>query len=484
MTIRKIIFINLLLLTGTFSVIAKPKDPLLQCWNKQVKALHQQYIVLAFQEKFNQLEHSFEPWQQTNYVGKGKVWINATDFLKHDTLSSGNRVYNSKTQFRKGELLFLDHGDNELYPVTKGMVEDQVVKAARYSPATLINFFYQHAIAADKPSTKEEAVYRTTINKTIVTLTIRKSDNLLVKITTLHDDELFGDVETVYSLKDYAAVGEVHYPKQITITKINGKINDEVNLSAASLTNETPTLLTKPEGYIIKDDVATTPEIKYEKYNTNIHFLELKHTDDRVLIVEFKDFVLIAEAPVNSKNGELILDEVNKIAPGKPVKYFVFGHYHPHYIGGMRPFVHAGAEVISTVPDKEYVKYLASAPHTLNPDKLQTQPKELKQKELRDSLTITDGELEMKIYFIGKQSEHTNDYLIYYFPKEKLLFEDDLVWIAREGEIKKAGRRQAGLYKAVKALGLAVDTIIQSWPVKDYGVKTIIPFADLEKSMK
>jgi hypothetical protein len=103
--------------------------------------------------------------------------------------------------------------------------------------------------------------------------------------------------------------------------------------------------------------------------------------------------------------------------------------------------------------------------------------------EIKDSLKITDGKFEMKIYFIGKKSEHTNDYLIYYFPSEKLLFQDDLVWIAKEGEIEKAGGRQAGLYNAVKELGLDIKIIIQSWPVADYGVKTVIPFADLEKSM-
>ena len=120
----------------------------------------------------------------------------------------------------------------------------------------------------------------------------------------------------------------------------------------------------------------------------------------------------------------------------------------------------------------------------MNPDSLELQPKPLKIQEVKDSTTITDGKFVMKIYFIGKKSEHTNDYLIYYFPTEKLLFEDDLVWIGKTGEIQKAGGRQAGLYNAIKELGLDIKTIVQSWPVADYGVKTIIPFADLQKSME
>jgi hypothetical protein len=150
----------------------------------------------------------------------------------------------------------------------------------------------------------------------------------------------------------------------------------------------------------------------------------------------------------------------------------------------MRPFIHKGATIISPKENIEYVTYLANAPHTLSPDSLQMQPKPLQIQLINDSLAISDGKFEMKIYFIGEKSAHTNDYLIYYFPKEKLLFQDDLVWMEKEGEIKKAGERQAGLYNAILDIGIHIDTIIQSWPVKDYGVKTVIPFSDLEKSMK
>ena len=142
-----------------------------------------------------------------------------------------------------------------------------------------------------------------------------------------------------------------------------------------------------------------------------------------------------------------------------------------------------GAKIIALKQNEEYVSYIVNASHTLSPDSLQIEPKPLVFETIKDSLTISDSSTEMKIYFIGEKSKHTNDYLVYYFPKEKLLFQDDLVWISKEGEIKKASARQAGLYNAIKDLGIKVETIIQSWPVSDYGVKTIIPFKDLEKSM-
>lgn len=76
--------------------------------------------------------------------------------------------------------------------------------------------------------------------------------------------------------------------------------------------------------------------------------------------------------------------------------------------------------------------------------------------------------------------------ILNYFLNQKipLDLEDDLVWIPKNGEIQTARERQAGLYHAILDLGIAVDTIIQSWPVLDYGVKTIIPFGDLKKSIE
>ena len=462
---------------------AKTADNLRACWNQQVKPIREAYISFRYQETLNQLEHSFQPWQQTNYTGVGRIWSNATGFSKSDTLRKGTTTYFSQTQLTPTNLLFQDYGDKQLTSVTQSAFLDQPLQAARYAPATLIHLFFSRNSKPDQESTSALTVYKTTLNRTIVRLYIRTTDNQLSKVTALSYDELFGDVLTTYTYQEYATVGKLAYPRVINIDKINGKVADKVTLSAASLLPTAPQLLTQPAGYSLAADVVSKPEITVEKHSPHLHFIGLAHTDDKVMVVEFSTFLLVAEAPLNSENGELIIGEVRKIAPRKPIRYFVAGHYHPHYLGGMRPFVHKGATILTTAPDTAYVRYLATAPHSLRPDSLHLQPKPLRTEEIKASKTISDDSFEMQIYLIGSKSQHTNDYLIYYFPSEKLLFEDDLVWIARQGDIKKASARQAGLYNAIQDLGLEVETIVQSWPVKDYGVKTIIPFRDLEQSM-
>jgi glyoxylase-like metal-dependent hydrolase (beta-lactamase superfamily II) len=473
------------LLLAAFQTAARQKDNLLQCWEQQVKPLQSQYISFSYSETLNELYHSPEPWKQLNYIGVGIIWCNADNFLKQDTLTQGKRILYSKTQFNKSTYLYQDYGRKDLASVTPDMITEQIMNTARYSSVTLINYFHEHKIPVDKEKDDNHvSVYTATINKTIVSLHIDSDKNLLNKITTLNHDELHGDVLSTFVYSSYSKEGKLLYPKMIEVEKLNGRLKDEIKILRTNLTQEIPKLLDKPDDYKVNDDIETRPEIKVEQYSNNIHFVNLVHAGSTAMIVEFNNFLLVAEAPLSSKNGALIIDEAKKIAPGKPIKYFTFGHHHPHYLGGMRPFIHEGAIVLSTKEDESYINYLANAPRTLSPDSLQLDPKPLHLEEVKDSMTITDGKFEMKIYAIGNKSGHTNDYMVYYFPQEKLLFEGDLVWIGKKGEPKKAGNAQSGLYNAIKDMSLNVATIVQSWVTSPEDYKTTIPFEDLERTMQ
>lgn len=487
MTITKNLAI-ILLTALALQASAKKKDYLQTCWDKQAKPLSgKDFLSFRFNERSNELTHNFEPWKTTHYDANGLVYTSADYFLKDDTLTNATskRTYYSKTEYNPATLLFLDYGDKDLYAVTKDMFADQPVKAARYNPALLLGYFYKNETSLSKESDQTSAVYQQIINKAIVKLYINKATGLLNKITTLSNDDLFGDVLTTYRYENYQQSGkQLYYPSTVYISKINGKVLDTVSISQARIASVAPTLLIQPDNYTFKEKEEKKPEFTVETFSDHIHFINLKHTDDKVMVVEFKDFLLVAEAPLNSKNGAIIVSEAHKIAPDKPIRYFAFCHYHPHYTGGLRPFVHEGATVISTPGDTTYIRYLATAPHSLDPDELQADPKPLQLELIDSQKTITDGAYSMQIYYLGAQSHHTKDYLVYYFPSEQLLFEGDLVWVPKDGTIKKAGPGQQGLYDAIIHWGIQVKTIVQSWPVSDYGVKTQIPFSDIAAASK
>jgi hypothetical protein len=465
---------------------AKPAKTLDACWKKQVKPFESQYLAFSFQGTSQQLEHNFKPWQPSKFQSAGNIWVNAAAFQKRDSLLRlGSKHYSgSKEVLTQTALLYQDDGDTALSGITKSDFEDEIVQVAAYSPLPLIAYFKNAGVQQAQTTKDGLAQFKTTINESIVTLCINQSNQLVERIECLSNSDLYGDVLTVYNYNHYAQIGGAFYPDEIKVSKTNGHLEDDFHISFAHVLKDTFPLLQKPAGYAFKEEKKTETSVSTEKYSDNIYFISLKHTDDRVMLVEFKDYFLAAEAPLNSGNGELILQEAHKIAPGKPVKYFVFGHFHPHYLGGMRAFVHKGATVLCTKSDTDYVKCLATAPHTLKPDSLQLQPKPLNMALIDSVKTISDGSEEMRIYWIGKQSAHTVDYLFYYFPKEKLVFEDDLIWVPAKGDLVKANVRQKGIYDAIRARNLDVQTVIQSWPVSNYGAKTVIPFSDLQKSVE
>lgn len=445
---------------------------------------HDKMAEFHFEEKLGELGHNSQPWETTNYRGKGDLWLQKSAFLKQDTLvNSRNKKYTSKTDYRNGVLLYLDYGDKELLTITKTIFNDKLINTARYSPAILLDFFLENKTNVKTEKSQYHIINSMKIGDNLTKIFINKENYLVDKITNLSSDELYGDTTTTFNYSSYTTNENLTYPKTIAIEKINGKVIDSVSIDLVQYTSEIKELLNKPENYqILEDKNEEIPVVKITKYNNFIHFLDLEHTDDRVMVVEFEDYMLVAEAPLNTKNGELIINEAKKIAPHKPIKYFVFGHHHPHYLGGLRAFVHKGATILCTNISKEYVEYIANASHTIKPDSLQMQPKKIKTQIITDSLSLGKNE-KMKIYFIGEKSAHTKDYLIYYFPNEKLLFQDDSCMISNDGTLIKAGNRQKGLYESIVALGLDVETIVQSWPITDKSVKNIFSFKELEESI-
>ncbi len=466
------------------SLLAQPANLLQACWKKQVSGAQSNHLTLTYTEKRGELENNFNPWHVTNYKGGGTVWCNTSNFQKLDSVLTGRKVHQSKVQFNKTVLLKQKDNASALLPVSKSMFNQYILQTARYSPVMLLDYFNIGNQQPDKESTANYAKYKTIIDQKIISLFIRRSDSLLYQVTILEDDALFGDVQTTIAYEGFVTTEGMKVPTKISIRKINGKVSDEVTISNASFSANVVPLLEKPAGYAYVDDAMVKPSVSVEKFSDAIHFVTLKHTDSKAMVVEFANFLLVAEAPGNAANGELILREAKKIAPSKPVRYFVAGHHHAEYLGGLRAFVSEGSKIIANTANREYIRYIANAPHTINPDALQQHPKPIELDTLvGTSKVITDGKFEMRIYWVGEKSKHTSDFMLYYFPAEKVLFEGDLTLIRKDGYNAKATVRQLGLYNVIKELKLDVKTIIQSSPASSENVLSVIPFEELEKTI-
>jgi len=471
---------------GSPSLNKSALDPLIRCWKHQVQPLGEQILQAHYRHQRVELEHSARPWQQTPYQATGLLWMNAQGFSQNDTLFSPTRqkTYFAKTQADRQGVLLLAHGETTVRRASQPAQFEQPLTLAPYSPLLLIRHAYQRRLQADPAlSTASTACYTMRINQKVVCLFIGRSSGLLDYVTLLEADPMLGDLLTTITYHHYTTLGHSQQPTQITLDKVNGKLHETIQLTDLKLIQQAPTLLDQTAVDPIQPPPPPLVSIRAEKYRDHIYLLTLPHTDDRVLLVEFADFALVAEAPLSSKNGELILKQARQLLPTKPVRYFVFGHHHPHYLGGVRAFIHQGATILCPPGDEDYIKYLVEAPHRLQPDSLALSSQPLKLEKVGQHKVISDGHFQLEIYHIGAQSAHTEDYLFYYFPAQRLLFEDDSVWLPKSSKPVRVSDRQVGLYRSIQQLGLPVEMILQSWPVAEMGIKTEIPFSELAASV-
>jgi glyoxylase-like metal-dependent hydrolase (beta-lactamase superfamily II) len=184
--------------------------------------------------------------------------------------------------------------------------------------------------------------------------------------------------------------------------------------------------------------------------------------------VEFKDFVTVIEGPLSNQRTNAVVAEVHKLFPNKPIKYLVNTHNHFDHLGGVRGFVAEGATVIADDHNRAFYEQvvLAPQPRSLSPDRLSqrpfapTGPGTLALQTFSDHYTISDGNETIELYHVEPIADgfnHSDNMLIAYLPKEKIVINADMYGPPPAGTTPaNVGANSVSLYKAIKRLRLDV----------------------------
>lgn len=447
--------------------------------------------VFQFTQTRNRLAHLSKPWQtwRTSLAGTFLLADEASAFYQIDSTTAGANVYTSYKFCCDTLLAIVNYGETAPRIMTVSGKRDFLYTVSQLTPVFLLKDFLardpERSFLRYVEGEADSVVYLTDDGVTIA-FAIDRERKELQSVSVLYCDDMYGDVTSTLLFTDYTASkkGDFRYPTTI-IERELGINASKVSVTAGNAEFDREQILAMiPPTYRIAPDPPTPVKtVAHSSYTPQIHLLDMEHTQSRTLVVEFKDFLLVTGVPLSSENGELVINKAHEIAPQKPIRYIVPGHHHPHYVGGIRPFVHKGTTVVVTSPDSAYLRQLTTFPHTLEPDSLQLEPRPLLLEAFDGERTITDGELELQLIDIGKLSNHTDNFLIYYFPQYKLLFQDELIWIATDKPLEAATPRQKGLYDAIVQHNLDVETILQGWPL-DGQFKSVIPFDELKRSVE
>jgi glyoxylase-like metal-dependent hydrolase (beta-lactamase superfamily II) len=278
--------------------------------------------------------------------------------------------------------------------------------------------------------------------------------NLLTKTEQLADDPVQGDsvFQTLYS--DWRATGKVMLPYRYT-DKLNGSVFQDVKVSSVQLdTSPADQLFALPEGLAKLEPPAQTPTVK--KLGEDVYALLGTYNS---LFVVFKDYVLVVEAGAGNQYANACIAEIKKVAPDKPIRYLVSTHFHFDHVSGVRRYIAEGATVVTTATAKTVIERAVASSHLMRPDLLSRQPRTPAVETFSNKRVFEDGTHRLELYEFS--SPHCGQMIVAYLPKEKVLFEADLIDLdIPEDGTPAAGADTADFADKIQKLGLQVQTLI------------------------
>ena len=150
-------------------------------------------------------------------------------------------------------------------------------------------------------------------------------------------------------------------------------------------------------------------------------------------MVEFDQFVAVFEAPGSEERSLAVIEQIVKLAPGKPIRWLINSHQHFDHTGGLRAYNHIGATVVTHWKNYDFLNrdVINYVPRTLRPDMVSLwPPTELAEgyyfETVRENYVITDGTRTMHMHYVNPL-QHVEGMLMAYLPRERMLLQADLV---------------------------------------------------------
>jgi glyoxylase-like metal-dependent hydrolase (beta-lactamase superfamily II) len=269
-------------------------------------------------------------------------------------------------------------------------------------------------------------------NGVVMNLFFDSKTGLLSKYEQMVTDGVDGDVVQETIFPGYRAVGKVLVPTGRQ-TRRGGDLVEDLKYEEVRFnTRPADSAFAKPEGFDEQPFPAPPTPVRETKLAEGVYLFE---SGANSLVVEFGDYVLVVEPYAGGRGPKPTINKARELFPAKPVKYVVVTHFHDDHSGGLRSYVANGATVVTTPANRAYFERMASATFTLNPDDQTRAPRKPSFNFVPGGkrLTLTDGRQTVEVIDIGP-SPHAEEMLVVYLPKEKLVFQGDLVNLPASGK--------------------------------------------------
>ena len=263
------------------------------------------------------------------------------------------------------------------------------------------------------------------------------SDNLVQRVQTWVPNPVVGDLYTEFVYTQYRDVNGVMLPRfhnhvdfddgGSTPNPSGGDHGFGLETFTAARINVPNAALTVPDN--VRTATVQPPNVQSSMLGQGL-WLIAGGSHNSVLI-EFRDYVAVIEAPLNEARSLAVIAEVNRLVPNKPIRYLVNTHHHWDHLGGIRTYVHEGATVVTHENNKPYYQeVLRAGTWNLEPDRFSLFPPEEWSEgyifeTVREKYILGDDTRTVELYNI-QGLPHVAGMLIAYFPREKIVVQADL----------------------------------------------------------
>ncbi|MCD2422412.1 MBL fold metallo-hydrolase [Niabella pedocola] len=206
-----------------------------------------------------------------------------------------------------------------------------------------------------------------------------------------------------------------------------------------------------PNGYTLQRD--TTPPLRARAIAKDIYLVEKVDGDRNVLFINLDDQVLLTEAPVSGHVTREIIRLIHQTLPGKKIGYVHLSHFHNDHLAGVTELVKEGAVILCAPSMEKPVREMIAAA-TGN----QTNGVQPVFGFFNDHKVLEDPHHRVDLFEVP--NSHAQGLSFLYLPREKLIYEGDLLSMPEDATITPAFQVSLEFYQFIQKHRISFRQII------------------------